>query len=89
MSGLDGGVTCHYRTLPLLYARESDQVVKVLEAVATPNQIKRVIKDYEPFRKMIYQGKGAAVRALFDRDDLPRREQMIRNVIKREGLWYR
>ena len=89
LSGLDGVVTCHYRTLPLLYARESDQVVKVLEAVATPNQIKRVIKDYEPFRKMIYQGKGAAVRALFDRDDLPRREQMIRNVIKREGLWYR
>lgn len=89
LAGLDGEVTCHYRTLPLLYARESDRVVKVLEAVATPNTIKKVIKDYEPFRKMIYQGKGAQVRALFDRDDLPRREQMIRNAIKREGLWYR
>ena len=89
LAGLDGGVTCHYRTLPLLYARESDQVVKVLEAVATPQAIKKVIKDYEPFRRVIYQGKGAAVRALFDRDDLPRREQMIRNAIKREGLWYR
>ena len=89
LAGLDGGVSCHYRTLPLLYARENDHVVKVLEAVATPNAIKRVIKEYEPFRKMIYQGKGAAVRALFDRNDLPRREQMIRNTIKREGLWYR
>ncbi len=89
LAGLDGGVSCHYRTLPLLYARESDLVVKVLEAIATPNAIKRVIKEYEPFRKMIYQGKGAAVRALFDRNDLPRREQMIRNTIKREGLWYR
>ena len=89
LKGLDGDVTCHYRTLPLLYARESDQVVKVLEAVAAPQAIKRIIKDYEPFRRMIYQGKGAAVRALFDRDDLPRREQMIRNAIKREGLWYR
>ena len=89
LAGLDGDVTCHYRTLPLLYARESDHVVKVLEAVATPNAIKRVIKEYEPFRKMIYQGKGAEVRALFDRDNLPRREQMIRNAIKREGLWYR
>ena len=82
-------MTCHYRTLPLLYARESDLVVKVLEAVATPQAIKKVIKDYEPFRRMIYQGKGAEVRALFDRGDLPRREQMIRNAIKRAGLWYR
>ena len=46
-------------------------------------------KDYDPFRKVIYQGKGAEARALFDRNDLPRREQMIRNAIKREGLWYR
>ena len=89
LTGLDGDVTCHYRTLPLLYARESDLVVKVLEAVATPQAIKKVIKDYEPFRRMIYQGKGAEVRALFDRGDLPRREQMIRNAIKRAGLWYR
>jgi len=89
LDGLDGGVSCHYRTLPLLYARESDQVVAVLEEVAGPNQVKRVLKEYEPFRKMIYQGKGAQVRALFDRDDLPRREQMIRNTIKREGLWFR
>ncbi|MEO8241228.1 MAG: hypothetical protein ABI832_02890 [bacterium] len=89
LAGMDGEVTCHYRTLPLLYARESDRVVKVLESVAAPNQIKKVIKDYEPFRKMIYQGKGEAVRALFDRADLPRREQMIRNAIKRGGLWFR
>jgi len=26
---------------------------------------------------------------LFDRAALPRREQMIRNTIKREGLWFR
>ena len=89
LAGLDGDVTCHYRTLPLLYARESDRVVQVLEQVAAPNATKKIIKDYEPFRKMIYQGKGADVRALFDRSDLPRREQMIRNAIKREGLWLR
>jgi len=29
------------------------------------------------------------LRALFDRDALPRREQMLRNAIKREGLWLR
>ncbi len=89
LAALDGEVTCHYRTLPLLYAREADRVVQVLEAVATPNAIKRVIKEYEPFRRMIYQGKGETVRAMFDRNDLPRREQMIRNAIRREGLWLR
>ena len=89
LSGLDGDVTCHWRALPLLYARESDRVVEVLEAVAAPNTVKRVLKDYEPFKKLIYQGKGALVRAMFDRADLPRREQMLRNRIKAEGLWFR
>lgn len=89
LDGLDGDVTCHWRILPLLYARESDRVVEVLEAVTAPNPVKKVLKDYPPFKKMIYQGKGAQVRALFDRENLPRKEQMIRNTIKREGLWMR
>ena len=33
LSGLDGDVTCHWRLMPLLYARESDAVVEVLERV--------------------------------------------------------
>ena len=82
-------MTCHYRTLPLLYARESDAVVAVLEQITAPNQMKRILRDYEPFKKLIYQGKGTEVRALFDRAALPRREQIIRNTIKREGLWFR
>jgi hypothetical protein len=89
LSGLDGDVTCHYRTLPLLYARESDAAVAVLEQVAAPNAVKKVLKTYEPFRRMIYQGKGAEARALFDRAALPPREQMIRNRLKSEGLWLR
>jgi hypothetical protein len=89
LAGLDGEVTCHWRTLPLLYARESDAVVKALEDITAPNQIKRVLKDYAPFKKMIYQGQGEKARALFDRNALPRKEQMIRNTLKREGLWAR
>ena len=38
---------------------------------------------------MVYQGRGEKVRALFDRDALPRREQMIRNQIKKAGFWMR
>ncbi|MDP4033778.1 MAG: hypothetical protein Q8P60_13185 [Pseudorhodobacter sp.] len=89
LAGLDGDITCHWRTLPLLYARESDAVVAMLKAAAAPNKHKQVLKRYEPFRKLIYQGKGAEVRALFDRTDLPRNEQAIRNAIKRAGLWFR
>ncbi|GAA6162969.1 hypothetical protein NBRC116590_06730 [Pelagimonas sp. KU-00592-HH] len=86
---LDGDVTCHYRLFPLLYARESDRVVEVLEEVASPNKIKKVLKQYEPMKRMIYQGRGEKVRALFDRDHLPRKEQAIRNTIKRNGFWMR
>ena len=89
LAGMDGDLTCHYRTLPLLYARESDLAVQVLEEVAGANTVKKVVKDYEPFRRMIYHRKGQAARALFDRANLPVREQAIRNTLKREGLWLR
>lgn len=86
---LDGTISCHYRLLPLLYAREADLVVETLEKIAAPNKIKRVLKVYDPAKRMIYQGRGQKVRALFDQNDLPRREQAIRNTIKRNGFWMR
>ncbi len=86
---IDGAVTCHYRNFPLLYARESDHVIKVLETVVAPNKIKKVLKGHEPLLRMVYQGRGAKVRALFDQDNLPRREQAIRNRIKSNGFWMR
>lgn len=86
---LDSETTCHYRLFPLLYARESDRVVEVLEQVAAPNKIKKVLKGYEPIKRLVYQGRGQKVRALFDRDNLPRREQAIRNKIKANGFWMR
>lgn len=89
LDGLDGGITCHWRGLPLLYARESDRVVEVLETVTAPNRIKKLLKLYEPFRRMVFQRRGHKVRALFDRDDLPPREKMIRNRIRQEGFWMR
>jgi len=82
-------VTCHWRVLPLAYARESDRAIEVLEAVAAPNRVKRVLKEYDPMKRMIYQGRGRKVRTLFDRENLPRKEQAIRNAIRREGFWMR
>lgn len=89
LSGLDGEVTCHYRSLSLLYARESDQVVKVLEEAAGTKEVRRVLRDWEPARALIYQNRGRKVRAMFDRTNLPHREQTLRNTLKREGLWFR
>ncbi|MFY0617957.1 hypothetical protein [Shimia sp.] len=86
---LDGSVSCHYRLLPLLYAREADNVVETLEEVAAPNRIKKVLKQYDPFKRMIFQNRGQKARALFDRDHLPRREQAIRNMLKKNGYWLR
>lgn len=89
LAGLDGAVTCHYRSLPLLYARESDRVVAVLEAVAKDPALRRVLREHPPVKAMVYQNQGRRARALFDRAALPRREQVIRNTLKRAGLWLR
>ncbi len=86
---LDGSVSCHYRLMPLLYARESDAVVQVLEEVSAPNKIKKVLKQYDPFKRMIYQNRGHKARALFDQAHLPRKEQAIRNTLKKNGYWLR
>ncbi len=89
MGLLDGSVSCHWRVLPLLYAREPDRVVEALHLIAAPNKIKKVIKQYEPIKRMLYQRRGLKVRALFDRDNLPDKEQKIRNRIKANKLWVR
>jgi len=89
LSGLDGDVSLHWHTLPLLYAKANDTQVAAFKELTAPNWLKKVLKTYEPFRRMIYQGRGQKVRALFDRSNLPRNDQAIRNRIKRENLWMR
>lgn len=86
---IDGEISCHYRLLPLLYARESDRVVEILETIAAPNRLKRLLKRNEAMKRIVYQERGHKVRALFDRKNLPRREQAIRNKIRSEGYWIR
>jgi hypothetical protein len=89
LAALDGTATCHYRTLPLLYAKESDLAVSVLEEVAKDKALRPTLRNWEALKAMVYQNKGRKARALFDRDRLPHREQVIRNTLKREGLWLR
>ncbi len=89
LAGLDGAISRHWRVMALFYARAQDAEIEALESLAAPNRIKKLLKRHEPFKRMIYQGRGAKVRALFDRTALPPREQAIRNRIKREGFWMR
>lgn len=89
-SGLiDGSVSCHYRLLPLLYARQSDLAVNVLETVAAPDRIATVLKHHEPLRRMVYEGEGAQVRALFDRNPNAPDLTLIRARLRAKGLWIR
>ena len=89
LGDLDGTVTCHWRVLPLLYARAPDAVIDTLERIAAPNRIKKVLKNHDAFKRAIYQGRGLKARALFDRENLPTKEHQIRNLIKRNNLWVR
>ena len=89
LARLDGELTCHWRVLPLAYAREPDAVVHLIEALAAPNRVKKVLKGHEPFKRMIYQGRGRKVRAMFDQENLPKRETQIRGRIRKEGFWMR
>lgn len=90
LAGLDGDVTCHYRLFPLLYARESDRAVEVLEAVAADKPLRRILREHEPIRRLVYQNQGRnKARPMFDRADLPRHERAIRNALKDKGLWLR
>jgi len=61
--------------------------VAVLEDAVAPNPVKKVLKEWEPARRLIYQGRGAKARALFDRSALPRREEPIRRALRQAGLW--
>ena len=88
LDGLDGDVTCHYRNLPLLYARESDLVLETLEKVTEPNKIKKHVQGWDAARKLIYQGKALEkIRSKFNRADPPPKEKPIREKLKRLGWW--
>lgn len=89
LAGLDGDVTCHYRSLPLLYARESDAAVDMVEQVSDPNRIKKVLREYEPFKTLIYQRKGRKLRKMIDPKTLLQPEKNLRDAIRNQGLWLR
>ena len=61
-------------------------MAEVLKTIVAPDKLKSVLKDYEPLKKQTIQRNGAKIRAIFDSDNLPAREQIIRKPIKSRGL---
>ncbi len=80
LSGFDGDVTCHCRTLPL-NARESGRAVAGLEEVAAPNRRTKLPREHEPVGRMICQGQGSRAR--------PVRPRPIPAKLRDGGLWRR
>jgi hypothetical protein len=89
LSGLDGETTFHWRVLPLLYTQGTEDQIALFEDLVAPNRLKKVLKNHEPFKRFVYQGRGRKARALFDGEGLPRNEKKLRNRLKKEGFWMR
>ncbi len=89
LAGMDGAVTCHWRLLPLLYAREGERAVAMLESLARDSQLAAALAGWEALERMVAGREGARARALFDRGRLPPDEREIRQRLRGEGLWLR
>lgn len=89
LDGMDGEITVHYRFLPLLFAKASDAAIDVVKQSTSHNRTKKLLKNYEPALRMIFQKRGEKARALFDQENLPARERMIRGQLRKNGYWIR
>lgn len=89
LDGLDGAVTCHYRDLALLYAREDDRAVNTLEALMRQPPLSDRIGDWPMAQDFVVNGIGRdRIRPMFDRS-LPLNEGRTRQQLKKQGLWKR
>lgn len=89
LEGLDGGVTWHYRALPVLYLQAEDATLARFEEITAPNRIKKAIKLYDPWKRWIYQGRGRRLRQEMGNDLADLSDQQFRNRLKRAGHWIR
>jgi hypothetical protein len=86
-SYLDEPISCHYRKLPLLFAKEADHVVDMVKIISQDQSLRSLLQKYPPYRRFLYEGAGMQARALFDQTALPRTEHVIRKRLKAAGLW--
>ena len=88
LAGMDGTVTCHWRRLSLLYARESDRAVAEIEALAALPEIAPLIDGWEAGERLIRAGLGRSrIRPMFAGARPLPPERAIRKRLRAEGLW--
>lgn len=87
--GLDGAKSLHYRTLPMLYATAPDQTVALLEHVTRAEHLWDIFNQYAAFRRMVFKGEGAILRAKIDRSTLPWTHGARERAIRTLGHWVR
>ena len=83
---MDGVVTCHYRHLPLLFARESDAAVEAALRIAE-GALKPLLKRYPPFAEVLYK-TGPRIRERYVSQSFAT-EADLRKVLKSDGFWTR
>ena len=86
---LDAKTSCHYRRIPLLYAREDDRVIAKLEQLADQSNIRARLSQHPAFQRMIYQKQGRRLRGMIDRSHQPISEVALRHKLKALGYWIR
>ncbi len=89
LDDLDGDMTCHYRTVSLLYARESEAALQTVETILARPAFAPILAEWPQVQEMVLQGTGReTVRPLFDRSQALD-EARTRHVLKKMGLWQR
>ena len=86
---LDAKISCHYRRIPLLYAREDDRVITKLERLVNQAHIRARLSQHPAFQRMIYQKQGRRLRGMIDRSHQPTSEVALYNKLKALGYWIR
>lgn len=89
LSGLDGEITCHYRNLPLLYARGSQRAIDEFEAIAAMPELAPLLAGWQPAERLIADGTGRRkIRPMFEGYPPHAPERGIRRRLKLAELWF-
>ncbi|WP_246175270.1 hypothetical protein [Paracoccus limosus] len=89
LSGLDGAVTCHYRTLSLLYAREPAAAGLLVQELLRDPDLAQHFADDPAVCKLVFEAEGARMVRELIPDPAAMTEQMMRKRLKQAGLWFR
>ncbi|MFT4013750.1 MAG: hypothetical protein QM682_10165 [Paracoccus sp. (in: a-proteobacteria)] len=89
LCGLDGATTCHYRNLSLLYAREPEPALHLMETLLAQPSIARHFAEDPAYRKLVLEGEGRRTARQLQNPAHQVAEQALRHRLKRQGLWFR